>query len=114
MQDGIPLQWKDQYGFHAGVERKLTEGTVLRFGYGHENNPVPSSTLTPLTAAVLTNAISTGFAYHHGHSRYEAFYTFRPDSSAYVTQSSLLAGEYNNSSVSVGTQTVGLSYAFQF
>jgi long-subunit fatty acid transport protein len=114
MQDGIPLQWKDQYGFHVGAERKLTEGTVMRFGYGHENNPVPSSTLTPLTAAVLTNAISTGFAYHHGRSRYEAFYTFRPESSAHVTQSSLLAGEYNNSSVSVGTQTVGLSYAFQF
>lgn len=114
MQDGIPLQWKDQYGFHAGLERKLTEGTVLRFGYGHENNPVPSSTLTPLTTAVLTNAISTGFAYHHGRSRYEAFYTFRPESSEHVTQSSLLAGEYNNSSVSVGTQTVGFSYAFQF
>lgn len=114
MQDGIPLQWKDQYGFHAGVEHKLTEGTVIRLGYGHENNPVPGSTLTPLTAAVLTNAISTGFAYHHGRSRYEAFYTFRPESSAHVTQSSLLAGEYNNSSVSVGTQTVGLSYSFQF
>jgi long-subunit fatty acid transport protein len=32
MQDGIPLQWKDQYGFHVGAERKLTEGTVLPFG----------------------------------------------------------------------------------
>jgi hypothetical protein len=54
------------------------------------------------------NVISTGFAYHHGRSRYEAFYTFRPASSAHVTQSSLLADEYDNSSV------VGLSYAFQF
>jgi hypothetical protein len=60
------------------------------------------------------HAISTGFAYHHGRSRYEAFYPFRPASSAHVTQSSLLAGEYDNSSISVGTQTVGLSYAFQF
>lgn len=75
---------------------------------------MPSSTLTPLTAAVLTNAISTGFGYYHGRSRYEAFYTFRPESSEHVAESSLLAGEYNNSSVSVGTQTVGLSYAFQF
>jgi long-subunit fatty acid transport protein len=113
-QDGIPLQWKDQYGFHLGAERKFTEGTALRFGYGHENNPVPSATLTPLTAAVLTNAVSTGFAYRHGRSRYEAFYTFRPESSAHVTQSPLLAGEYNNSSISVGTQAVGLSYTFQF
>lgn len=31
MQEGIPLQWKDQYGFHVGAERKLTEGTVLRW-----------------------------------------------------------------------------------
>jgi long-subunit fatty acid transport protein len=47
MQDGVPLDWKDQYSFHVGAERLLTERTSLRFGYAHANDLVPSSTLTP-------------------------------------------------------------------
>lgn len=114
MQDGVPLHWKDQYGFHAGVERSLTESTVLRAGFAHANSPVPSSTLTPLTAAIMSNEVSTGFAYRHGKSRYEISYGFRPEATQHVNQSSLLAGEYNNSTVHVGTQSVMLSYSLQF
>jgi long-chain fatty acid transport protein len=114
LQDGVPLYWKDQYGFHAGVERSLTESTVLRFGFAHANSPVPSSTLTPLTAAILSNEISTGFSYHHGRAKYEASYGFRPEASQHVGQSSLLAGEYNNSTVHVGTQSVMVSYSLEF
>jgi long-subunit fatty acid transport protein len=114
MQDGVPLHWKDQYGFHAGVERSLTESTVLRFGFAHANSPVPSSTLTPLTAAILSNEISTGLGYRHGRSHYEASYGFRPEASQHVGQSGLLAGEYDNSTVHVGTQSVMLSYSLQF
>jgi long-chain fatty acid transport protein len=114
MQDGVPLHWKDQYGFHVGVERSLTESTVLRVGFAHANSPVPDSTLTPLTAAIMTNEISTGFAYKHGKSRYEIAYGFRPESTQSVVQSSLLAGEYDNSTVKVGTQSLMLSYSLQF
>jgi hypothetical protein len=49
MQDGVPLHWKDQYVFHVGAERSLTESTTIRAGFAHANSPVPSSTLTPLT-----------------------------------------------------------------
>jgi long-chain fatty acid transport protein len=112
--DGVPLHWKDQYSFHAGVERLLTENTSLRVGYAHGNNPVPSGTLTPLTAAILTNQLATGFAYHHGHSRYDVGYTFDPSSQQQVRQSGLLYNEYNNSTVRVGTQALTLGYSIQF
>jgi long-subunit fatty acid transport protein len=112
--DGIPLHWRDQYSFHGGVERLLTESTSLRFGYAHGNNPVPSGTLTPMTAAIMTNQLATGFAYHHGHSRFDVAYTFDPTSQSQVQQSDLLAGEYNNSTVRVGTQALTLGYSFQF
>ena len=92
--DGVPLNWKDQYSFHGGVERMLTESTSLRFGYAYGNDPVPSGTLTPLTAAIMTNQLSTGFAYHRGRSRFDFAYTYDPTSQQQVTQSNLLAGEY--------------------
>jgi long-subunit fatty acid transport protein len=112
--DGVPLNWKDQYSFHGGVERNLWESASVRFGYAYGNNPVPSGTLTPLTAAIMTNQLSTGFAYHMGRSRFDIAYTYDPTSQQQVTQSNLLAGEYNNSTVRVGLQSLSLGYSFQF
>jgi len=112
--DGVPLNWKDQYSFHGGVERLLTESTSLRFGYAHGNSPVPNGTLTPMTAAIMTNQLSTGFAYHRGRSRFDIGYSFDPISQQQVQQSNLLSGEYDNSTVKVGTQALSLGYSFQF
>jgi long-subunit fatty acid transport protein len=112
--DSVPLHWKDQYGFHVGAERSLTENTVVRFGYAYANDPVPSSTLTPLTAAIMSNQISTGFAYQPGRSKWEVAYSFHPTAEQHVDQSSLLSGEYNNSTVHVGTQSLTVGYSFRF
>jgi len=114
LQDGVPLDWKDQYSFHVGAERLLTERTSLRFGYAHANNPVPSSTLTPLTAAIMSNQISTGLVYHPGRSSLEFAYSYDPTAQAQVQQSALLSGEYNNSTVRVGTQAITMNYSFRF
>ncbi len=112
--DGVPLNWKDQYSFHGGVERLLTESTSLRLGYAHGNDPVPTGTLTPMTGAIMTNQISTGFAYHRGHSRLDFAYAYDPTAQSQVQQSNLLAGEYNNSTVRLGIQALTIGYAFQF
>ena len=112
--DGVPLNWKDQYSFHGGVERLLTESTTVRFGYAHGNSPVPNGTLSPLTAAIMTNQISTGFAYHVGRSRFDIGYAFDPTAQQQVQQSNLLFSEYNNSSVRLGLQSLSLGYSFQF
>jgi long-subunit fatty acid transport protein len=114
LQDSVPLHWKDQYGFRVGAERSLTESTVARFGYAFANDPVPSATLTPLTAAILSNQLSTGFAYRPGHSTWEIAYTFRPTAEAHVGQSSLRSGEYDNSTVHVGAQSLMVGYSFRF
>lgn len=119
--DGVPLHWKDQYSFHIGAERELTGTASVRFGYAHGNDPVPNSTLTPLTAAILSNQISTGLVYHLGRSRIEGAYAFDPTATQHVPLgtllmpgSTLLAGEYNNSTVHVGIQSFTLGYTVQF
>ncbi len=114
LQDSVPLHWKDQYGFHVGAERGLTENTVLRFGYAHANDPVPNSTLTPLTAAIMQNQLSAGFAYNPGRSKWELAYSFHPTATEHVGTSGLLSGEYDDSTVRVGTQSVMVGYSFRF
>jgi len=114
LQDSVPLHWKDQYGFHVGAERTLTENTVVRFGYAHANDPVPNSTLTPLTAAIMQNQLTAGFAYNPGRSKWEVAYSIHPTATEHVGTSGLLSGEYDNSTVKVGTQSVQVGYSFRF
>lgn len=113
-QDTVPLQWKDQYVAHVGLEHGLTESTSVRVGFAHANSPVPNSTLTPLNAAIFTNEVTGGFEYRHGRSKYQLAYAFRPTVNQSVGQSGLLAGEYNNSSVNVGTQSLMASYSLHW
>jgi long-subunit fatty acid transport protein len=114
LNDGVPLEWKDQFSVRAGFERALTENVSVRGGFAHANNPVPSSTLSPLTAAILSNQISTGIGWRHGRMNFDAAYSFDPTAKAGVAQSALLSGEYDNSTVKVGIQAVTLSSSVRF
>jgi len=62
----------------------------------------------------MSNQLSTGFAYQHNRSRWEIGYSFHPTAEQHVGQSSLLSGEYDNSSVNVGTQSLTVGYSFKF
>jgi hypothetical protein len=62
----------------------------------------------------MSNQISTGLSYKLGRARIDAAYAFDPTATARVQTSALQAGEYNNSTVKVGTQSLTLNYALQF
>ncbi len=113
LDDGVPLDWKDQFAIRAGFERKLTENVSIQGGFAHANNPVPSSTLSPLTAAILANQFSTGIGWRHGRTTLNAAYSIDPTAKASVAHSALLAGEYDNSTVKVGMQAVTLSMSIR-
>lgn len=114
LNDGVPLNWKDQISFHGGVERVVTENVSLRGGFAHGNSPVPSSTLSPLTAAIMKDQLTTGIGYRHGRARYDLGYGFGFQAHQSVGQSGLLAGEYSNSRVGLGTQALTFNTSFQF
>jgi len=106
MQDAVPLHWNNSGGVHVGVDSPLGENWVLRAGYGYMSNPVPSSTLLPLTAAIMRNSIGAGAGWSHGRLRLDAAYQAQIPSSESVGKSSILAGEYNNSQVRIFLQSV--------
>lgn len=114
LNDRIPVLWKDQYSFRGGVERLLTENISIRGGYAHANNPVPGSTLSPLTAAIMTDQLSTGVGYRLGRWQFDLGYAVNPAAHESVQQSALLSGEYSNSTVRIGTQMLTLNSSFQF
>jgi long-chain fatty acid transport protein len=86
----------------------------VRGGYGHGNNPVPGSTLSPLTAAIISNQLTTGVGYQRGRARFDLAYSYDLTGHESVGQSALLSGEYSNSQVRAGTQSLTLSTSIQF
>jgi long-subunit fatty acid transport protein len=114
LNDGVPLHWKDQISFHGGVERLITENVSIRGGYAHGNSPVPSSTLSPLTAAIMKDQLTTGIGIRRGRVHYDLAYGFGFQAHQSVGQSALLSGEYSNSQVGIGTQALTFNTSFQF
>jgi long-subunit fatty acid transport protein len=112
--DAVPLHWRNQGTFHAGLEQHVGESVMLRGGYSYATNPVPSSTLTPLTAAIMQQAIGAGGGWGRGRWHYDAAYQAQLPSTRSVGISGLEAGEYGNSRVRVWTQSVTLSAQVRF
>jgi long-subunit fatty acid transport protein len=112
--DAVPLHWSNQGAFHGGVEVPVHEAWTLRAGYSYMTDPVPSSTLLPLTAAIMQNAIATGAGWSHGRWRYAAAYQAQLPATQSVGKSSILAGEYDNSRVRVSTQSLTLTARVKF
>ena len=106
IEDVIPLGWRNQGGFRLGVERPAGERWAVRGGYAYGSDPVPSATLTPLTAAVLKNTVAAGAGWRSGRFGMDAAYQAALPATRSVGKSGLLAGEYDNSRVRVWTQSV--------
>jgi long-chain fatty acid transport protein len=114
IQDFVPLDWKDQAAFRTGVETPLSEHWMARGGYSYMSDPVPSSTLTPLTAAILRNGLDCGLGWSHPRWRADLAYQAQLPASQSVGKSELLAGEFDNSQVHVVTQAVTLTLRTHF
>ena len=114
LYDAVPLHWSNQAAFHAGVEFPAQEALTVRAGYSYATDPVPSSTLIPLTAAIMQNSLATGAGFHHGRWVYDAAYQAQLPSTRSVGLSGLQAGEYNNSSLRIWTQSITVSARLKF
>lgn len=126
IRDEVALNWHDQAAFHAGLELPVKKQWTGRAGYSYTSNPVPSSTLTPLTAAILSNSVSAGAGYDPEDSgkpanplspsawHWDFAYQAQLPTTQSVGQSALQAGEYSNSRVHVLTQSITVSTRFLF
>jgi len=114
LQDGVPLNWKDEFVYRGGLEYDLNDNWVLRGGYAHGNSPVPDSTLTPLTAVIMENTLTAGVGWHRGRYNVDLAYQWDLPAQRNVGTSGLQAGEYSNSSTQVGIHWLALTAGMKF
>ncbi len=112
--DHIALHWRNQGAVHVGAELPLSDRWTLRGGYAYISDPVPSKTLTPLTAAILRNSLAAGAGWHRGRLTLDAAYQAQLPVSQSVGQSALLAGEYSHTHVQVMEQSLVLTSRINF
>ncbi len=114
LNDSVPLHWRNQIAVRCGLSVPVRESFHVEGAYAFTNNPVPSSTLSPLTAAISQNAVSSGVTYTKSRYRIALGYQVNLPSTATVGSSALLAGEYNNTRTRVWLQTIALTTGVRF
>lgn len=114
LSDKIPLNWRDEFVYRGGLEYAVTTNIMLRGGYSYGQSPVPDQTLTPLTAAITENAVSAGIGCHWSRYMVDLAYEWDIPTQRSVGTSSLLSGEYSNTSIKVGIQWVAITAGIRF
>lgn len=112
--DRIPLRWRDQWVARFGVEYALNEQWTARAGYAWTRSPVPSETLTPLTAAIAEHTVSAGVGYRLRRFSLDAAWQWALPNSQSVTRSELLSDEYSRSEVEISAHTITATAGFAF
>ena len=114
IHDVVPLNWKDRFVYRTGLEFAAAEEIILRAGYAYGANPVPDSTLTPMSAAILEHAITGGVEWRRGRWTVAAAYQYDFSATSNVGASGLASGEYSNSRTRVEAHWFGLTTSIRF
>jgi long-chain fatty acid transport protein len=114
IKDGVPLDWKDQFVWRGAAETPLSDNWKFRAGGFFTQTAVPSSTLSPLTAAIQKNGLTTGVGYKRGRWSTDCAYVINLPSEARTRTSALAAGEYSNTRIRLTVHSVLLSAGLRF
>jgi long-subunit fatty acid transport protein len=112
--DAVPLHWNNQTALHVGFEAPAGEAWTVRAGYSFMTNPVPASTLLPMTAAILQHTLGAGGGWTRGRFHTDLAYQLQFPATESVGHSGILAGEYDNSRVRLTLQSVIASTKYSF
>jgi long-chain fatty acid transport protein len=112
--EDVPLAWKNQVVTRAGVQYAWRPAVVVRGGYAYGASPVPTDTLTPMTAAIVEHTLGMGLGFVQGKTRVDVGYQWSPVSERRVQDTKLHGSEYDNTSVAVGVQGLVVSVGRRF
>lgn len=109
------MNWKDAFIFKFGGEYDLSPKSTVRLGYAYGSNPVPTETAIPIIPAVLVHHVMCGFSYEilknlRGNMALEYGFNNKVTNEG----TSLIASEYNKSTVELRNLLGHLSFTYIF
>ena len=107
--------WRDTVSVANRLRAILSHSRVLRFGYVYHWNPIPVSTLTPYIPATLEQAASIGYGWRRCNKmNVDLSYQFPCGSKQEVGTSSILGGDFDNSTVNSAAHWISISFVRTF
>ena len=110
--DVAPLAWDDQDTVHLGIEYLMPAGRVLRLGVDGSHVPVPTSTMTPLTGAILERGFSAGTTFPVNGTAVDVYYRYSGGDNVSIIDSQLAGDEYDNTNMALKIHSFGVSVSF--
>ena len=112
IQDTFPLHWKDSYSLRLGYEYFLNDKDTLRFGYIYNENPVPSSTLTPLIPGILKHEVSFGYGRTWEKWAFNVSYLYAFKSEQSVSNSEIKGDDFSQSTIKISAHFLSLRFQY--
>jgi len=110
LQEQFPLNWRDSVSVRLGAEYQLCCCRTLRAGYAYHRNPIPDDTLTPWIQATLEHAVSLGYGWKFNDAwSLDTAYQYNWGSDRHVGASSLVGGDFSDSTIETEAHWVYLS-----
>jgi long-subunit fatty acid transport protein len=114
IHDQFPIHWHDTVSARVGYEFLLTPRDILRAGYIYDSPAVASSTLSPYIPGILQHTFTLGYGRQWENWRFNFAYQYSFGPSEHVSQSSILGGDFNNSSLRAQVHWLFLSASYRF
>ena len=99
INESLPLNWFDSVSMRLGYQQQLDIGGTFRIGYVYHPNPVPLSTLTPFLPATLTNTFTIGYGFNWRTWAIDMGWAHAFSSPQSIGTSSIVGGDFNNSTI---------------
>jgi long-chain fatty acid transport protein len=100
IRDEFPMHWMNSVSTRLGYEWMPTNRDTFRGGYVYHGSPVPDSTLNPYLDGVLNHAFSLGYSRSYQRFILNAAYQYNFGKHRHVADSSIVGGDFDNSSLS--------------
>ena len=95
----FPLHWADSVSMRLGYEWDATDLDTFRTGYVYHNSPVPDSTLNPYLDGILNHQFSLGYSRKMNRIVFNTAYQYCFGVTHHVGTSSIVGGDFNNSTM---------------
>jgi len=114
LTEQFPLTWHDSLSVRLGMERYFSSNTVARWGYSYMENPIPNETLTPYVPSTLQHSVGFGLGWKMRGYETDLAYQFFFSDTRRVGTSSLIGGDFDNSSVRTQVHMLYLGWTKHF
>jgi long-chain fatty acid transport protein len=112
--DHMPLNWRNSISLRLGYEIETSDYDTWRAGYVYHGSPPPNSTLNPYLDGILEHAFSLGYSRKLPRADLNLAYQYNFGPTQYVGTSSIIGGDFDNSSLNAQAHFAMISFLFPF